>query len=86
MHDLIVDRNVGESLDGDARPFPHTFAERNAATRHVRPRSKRRGAGFEIITQRLERRDEFVGVRRLGFWLGSGSRRHVIDCTTTVQH
>ena len=50
MHDLIVDRNVGEPLDGDARALTDTLAERNAAARHVGTGAKNRCTSFEIVT------------------------------------
>jgi hypothetical protein len=54
LHDLIVNRDVSESLDGDARAFTDAFAERNATTRDGRTRSKRGSTAFEIVAHRLE--------------------------------
>ena len=86
MHDLIVNGDIGESLDGDARAFAHTFAERDPAARHVRTGAKRCGAMFEIVSHGFEGGDEPVGVSRFGIWIGSWRRRHAVDCTTGAGH
>ena len=51
---VIVNRDISESLDSDARALTNPFAERNATTRHVRTRSKRGSTALEIVAQRLE--------------------------------
>jgi hypothetical protein len=79
-NDLIVNRDIGESLDGDARALADPLAERNATAWHVRTRSKRGRTLFEIVTQRLERSNEFVPVGQLIIGLGCGCRTHAADC------
>lgn len=82
VHDLIMHGDVGESLDGDARAFAHPLAERDPPARHVRTGAERGGAVFEIVSHGFEGGDDLVRMRRFGFWLGVGHRRHAVDCTT----
>jgi hypothetical protein len=53
VDDLVVDRHVGEPLDGNARAFAHPLSERDATTRHIRT-DRRRSAAFEIGVQLVE--------------------------------
>jgi hypothetical protein len=81
MHDLIVDGDIGESLDGDVRALADALAERDAAARHVGTGAQRRGAMVELVAQVTENSDELVRPRRFGIGLGSRRRWHAIDCT-----
>lgn len=49
LNDLIVNRDVSESLDGDTGALTDPLPERNATTGHVRTRSKRGSTAFEIV-------------------------------------
>jgi hypothetical protein len=78
LHDLIVNGNVGESFDGDARSLTDPLAKRNATARNGCTRSKRGCAAFEIVAQGLERSYEVVreGPFSIRLWT------HATDCTT----
>ena len=82
VHDLIVNGDIRESLDGDARALAHTFAERDPPARHVRAGAKRSRTMFELVPHGFEGCDEFVGARRFGVRLWSWRHRHAVDCTT----
>ena len=82
VNDLIVNGNVGESLDGDARALTDPLAERYATARHVRTRSKRGRTFFEIVTQRFECRNQLVQPSPFIIGIGSRCSTHAVDSTT----
>ena len=80
LNDLIVNRDVGEPLDGDARSLAHPLAERDAAARHIGTRAEGGGPAVEFVTKGVESINEgFPPVQVIRS--RSGRLTHPVDCS-----